>query len=178
MNPNGGSLHNASDFAFMKRLLDGYHRLLKVFMTLLMGLMIVPVFVQVVSRYTGIIPRYIWTEEIARFCFVWVIMIGSMIAVRDGSHFVVDLLPKSETPRQEGICRLVVHAAMTLMAVVFAWYGIDFARLGWVQTSEMSGINMLSIFAAFPLAGATWILFLAEKIVADVRLISGREPGA
>lgn len=163
---------------FMKRLLDSYCRLLKVVLTLLLGLMILPVLVQIISRYTGIIPRYIWTEEVARFCFVWIIMVGSMIAVRDGSHFDVDLLPRSATPRPEGICRLVVHAGMMLMAVVFAWYGIDFAKHGWVQTSEMSGINMLSIYAAFPLAGLTWALFLVEKIAADIRMIAGHGPGA
>jgi TRAP-type transport system small permease protein len=162
----------------MKRLLDSYYRLLKVVMTFLMGLMIVPVLLQIVSRYTGLIPRYMWTEEIARFCFVWVIMVGSMIAVRDGSHFDVDLLPETETPRQKGVCGLVVHAGMMLMALVFAWYGTDFARFGWMQTSEMSGINMLSIYAAFPLAGITWVLFLAEKIVADMRRMAGHEPGA
>ena len=161
----------------MKRLLNSYCRLLKVVMTLLMGLMIIPVFVQIISRYTGIIPRYIWTEEIARFCFVWVIMLGSMIAVRDGSHFDVDLWPQTKTPRQEGVCRFIVHAGMMLLALIFAWYGLGFARFGWIQTSEMSGINMLSIYAAFPLSGITWALFLGEKIAADIRLMAGHEPG-
>jgi TRAP-type C4-dicarboxylate transport system permease small subunit len=34
----------------------------------------------------------------ARFCFIWVILVGSMIAVRDGTHFTVDLLPKASKP--------------------------------------------------------------------------------
>ena len=67
-------------FGSMKRLIDRYYRFLQVVITLLMALMIVPVLLQIVSRYTGVIPRYIWTEEIARFFFVWIIMIGSMIA--------------------------------------------------------------------------------------------------
>jgi TRAP-type C4-dicarboxylate transport system permease small subunit len=162
----------------MKHAIDSYYRLLKVVITLLMGLMIVPVLLQIVSRYTGFIPRYIWTEEIARFCFVWIIMIGSMIAVRDAAHFDVDLLPAPETPRQEAVGRLIVHVAMTVLAVMFAWYGYDFAKFGWLQNSEMSGINMLSIYVSFPLAGVTWILFLAEMIVADIQIIAGREPGA
>ena len=51
----------------MKSFLTGYHRVLKVVLTVLMGLLIVPVSMQVLSRYTGVIPRYIWTEEAARF---------------------------------------------------------------------------------------------------------------
>ena len=76
--------------------LDAYFRLLKVVLTALMLFMVVPIVLQILSRYSGIIPRYIWTEEVARFCFVWIVMIGSMIAVREESHFKVDLLPEQQ----------------------------------------------------------------------------------
>ena len=153
--------------------LDLYFRLLKVLLTLLMLLMIVPVLLQILSRYSGIIPRYIWTEEIARFCFVWIIMIGSMIAVREESHFRVDLLPQPETDRQAAFGNLIVHVGMMLVAVVFVVYGYEFAEFGFRQHSEMSGINMLSIYVAFPLAGVPWAVFLLERIVVDAKRISG-----
>ncbi len=154
-----------------KASLDLYSWVLKVLLTSLMLLMVVPVLLQILSRYSGILPRYIWTEEAARFCFVWIVMVGSMIAVRDDSHFKVDLLPQPETDRQKGAARLIVHAAMMLMALVFAWYGVSFAKFGFMQNSEMSGINMLSIYISFPVAGVTWAVFLLERIVADLRLI-------
>jgi TRAP-type C4-dicarboxylate transport system permease small subunit len=153
--------------------LELYCRVLKVLLTLLMTLMIVPVSLQILSRRAGIVPSYIWTEEVARFCFVWIVMIGSMIAVRDGTHFKVDLLPSPETQRQKGISNLVVHIAMILLAFVFAWYGYGFAKFGFAQRSEMSGINMGSIYISFPLAGVTWGLFLLERVAADVQLIRG-----
>jgi hypothetical protein len=39
----------------------------------------------------------------------------------------------------------------------------------------MSGINMISIYISFPLAGFTWLLFVAEKIAEDIRMM--RNPG-
>jgi TRAP-type C4-dicarboxylate transport system permease small subunit len=158
----------------MKLILDQYYRLLKIIITLLLAFMLVPVSIQIASRFTGLVPLYIWTEEVARFCFVWIIMIGSTIAVRDGTHFDVDLLPHPKTKRDEGISKLIVHVSMTLMAIVFVWYGVDFARFGAMQMSEMSGINMLSIYISFPLAGATWVIFLAEKIVEDIHLMTSQ----
>ena len=152
--------------------LDFYTRTLKVLLTLLMLFMVVPVLLQILSRYVGILPRYIWTEEVARFCFVWIVMIGSMIAVREETHFKVDLLPHPETDRQRGLGNLIVHIAMMVVALVFALYGYDFAKFGFVQHSEMSGINMLSIYISFPLAGVTWAMFLLEQIAADVHLIT------
>lgn len=158
----------------MKRVLDAYYRLLKLALTALMGVILVPVSLQIFSRYIGLIPRYIWTEEVARFCFVWIIMIGSMIAVRDATHFEVDVLPRPRTARKRAIVRLVVDGLMLAMALVFVRYGYDFAVFGWEQTSELTGINMLSIHLAFPLAGATWVLFIGEKIVASLATLRGR----
>ena len=159
-----------------KRLLDGYDRLLRMILTVLMGAVLIPIAMQILSRFVPVIPRYVWTEEVARFCFVWIIMIGSMVAVRDRAHFDVDLLPPPKTPRGKGISGLIVHGAMMVMALAFVWYGGEFARSGFRQTSEMSGINMLSIYLAFPVAGVTWVLFLVEKIADDVRLLASPSP--
>lgn len=157
----------------MQKLINGYYRFLKGALTCLMGVLIVPVALQILSRYTGVIPRYIWTEEMARFCFVWIIMIGAMIAVRDESHFDVDILPAPRTPRSRGIRNLITHLGIAIVAGFFSFYGVKFAQFGFIQNSEMSGINMLSIYIAFPLAGITWLIFLVEKIIADIRLIRG-----
>lgn len=158
----------------MSSWLERYYRLLKTVLTVLMGLIIIPVSLQILSRYLPI-PRYIWTEEVARFCFVWIIMIGSMIAVRDSTHFDVDLLPHPKTNRAEGIRNLIVHFSVATMAFIFLWYGVQFAQFGFIQNSEMSGINMASIYIAFPLAGLTWLLFLIEKVIADIKLIRGKD---
>ena len=160
----------------MKRLLDAYDRLLRLAITALMGAILVPVGLQIFSRYVGFIPRYIWTEEVARFCFIWIIMIGSMIAVRDATHFDVDVLPKPRTARGRAIARLVVDGFMLVMALVFVRYGYDFAAFGWEQNSELTGINMISIHLAFPVACVTWVLFLGERIVAAVATLRERRP--
>ena len=155
----------------VRKVLDGYYRLLQILMTVLMGLLIVPVSLQIFSRYTGLIPRYIWTEEVARFCFMWIVMLGAMIAVRDGSHFVVDVLPSFRSPRVEAGMRTLANLAIALVALIFVGYGYGFAKLGAMQTSELSGLPMLSIYIAWPLAGLTWLLFLSEKLVEDWKIL-------
>ena len=152
----------------MRALLDGYYRLLKLLLTVLMAILIVPVAMQILSRYTGIIPRFIWTEEIARFCFIWVILIGSIIAVRDGTHFDVDVLPHSASPLVELIMKLIVYAVMLAVAITFIVWGYDFAILGSRQRSEIASLPMISIYIAWPIAGVSWILFLVEKIRNDI----------
>ncbi len=159
----------------LRRVNQGVYRGLRVLVTALMGLLILPVSLQIVSRYTVLVPRYIWTEEVARFCLVWIIMLGAMVAVRDGTHFDVDVLPAPRTARGRRLARLVVHAGIGLVALTFVWFGVRFAEFGYDQTSELTGLNMLTIHAAWPVAGLVMLMFLAEKIGDDGD--AGQGPG-
>jgi TRAP-type C4-dicarboxylate transport system permease small subunit len=160
----------------MTRILEAVHLALKILLGLLIAGLIVPVTMQVLSRYTGIIPRYIWTEEIARFCFIWIIMVGAICAVRDSTHFDVDILPKSENPRTAALQRLVVHLVILFVAGIFVWYGWRFILFGWFQTSEIFGLPMTWIFGAWPVAGVLMALFVLEKIWNEIRILRGDAP--
>jgi TRAP-type C4-dicarboxylate transport system permease small subunit len=148
----------------IRHILNGYFKILQVVVTVLMGLMIVPVSLQIFSRYTGFIPRYIWTEEAARFCFIWIILLGATIAVREGTHFEVDVLPTPRSARGEAIGRLVVYTFMLMFTMVFVTNGYAYALFGFNQTSELTGINMVFIYGVYLLAGISWLLFLGERI--------------
>jgi TRAP-type transport system small permease protein len=154
----------------MKAAIDLLYRGLQLLITLLMGLLIVPVVLQILSRFTELVPRYIWTEEAARFCFIWIIMLGSMIAVRDDSHFDLEVMPKPKTLRGQALARMVRHGLMLLVALTFVWFGYAFALFGFNQESELTGLNMLWIHAAWPLAGTAYVLFLGEKLWQDLWL--------
>ena len=155
----------------MRRFIDGYYRLLDQLLVATVAVLIVPVSLQIFSRYPALIPSYIWTEELARFLFVWMIMIGAMVGIRDSAHFDVDLWPQLP-PRADALLRVVANLFVLAMALVFIWYGIKFVQFGWHQNSELAELPMPFIFVAWPLAGFTWVLFLGEKFRADLRIVA------
>jgi len=161
----------------VKRALDALYRTLQVLLTLLMAVLIVPVVLQIVARFSPAIPHFIWTEEVARFCFIWVIMIGATIAVRDGTHFDLDLWGKPRSSAALAFGRLFVHAAMLVVALTFVLFGYRFALFGFSQSSELTGLNMLAIHIAWPLAGLAFTAFLGEKIWADWTLLRAEQHG-
>jgi len=161
----------------MRKLIDGYYRLLNLLLVVTVAVLVVPVAIQILSRHTDFIPSWIWTEEMARFLFVWMIMIGSMVGIRDGSHFDVDLWPEL-APRANALLRVVADLFVLVMALVFIWYGIRFVQFGWDQTSELAELPMVWIFIAWPLAGFTWVVFLGERFLANLRLIAGTAKAA
>jgi TRAP-type transport system small permease protein len=152
------------------------YRSLQTGITALMALLIIPVTLQIFSRYIGLIPRYIWTEEVARFCLIWIIMLGAIIAVRDGGHFDLDILPKPTMARGQAIARIFVHAGIATVAAIFLAFGYRFAMFGWDQNSELTGLNMLAIHIAWPFAGLAMLSFIAEKLADEFRILWGRAP--
>ena len=129
-----------------------------------MASLAVPVGMQVISRYTGIIPTFLWTEELATFIFVWVVMIGSMVAVWDGTHFDVVITPDAKSPLGTLIQTCTVHVFVMIFAVLFAWYGIEYAKIGSIQSSVMMRTNLLWIYITVPLAGAIWAIFSGYRL--------------
>src|ERR1700754_2480665 len=109
----------------MKSAIDWCHRLLVWLMIGAVAVLVVPVTMQIVSRYTTLIPSYIWTEELARFMFIWMVMLGAMIGVREGTHFEVDVWPKLG-PRGNARLRIVSQSLVLVFALVFVWWGIEF----------------------------------------------------
>jgi TRAP-type C4-dicarboxylate transport system permease small subunit len=150
-----------------------YSRLLSWLLVASVAILVVPVSLQIFSRYTELIPSYIWTEELARFCFIWSIMLGAMLGIREGTHFIVDLWPVLPA-RGQAALRLVASAFVLAFAIVFLWWGIDFTRFAFNRISELAELPLWYIHLPWPLAGATWVLFLGERAWDDARILFGR----
>jgi TRAP-type C4-dicarboxylate transport system permease small subunit len=137
--------------------------------------LIIPVSLQIFSRYTPFVPTYIWTEEMARFLFVWVIMLGSIIGVYENAHFDCDLWPDLG-PRGDAAGRLLGRVGVLVTALIFVWAGIEFTKFAWNRTSELGDLPLWYIHIAWPIAGVSWIVFLGEQMWDDIRIIRGLEP--
>ncbi len=169
------SINHTAPLGVWRRFTAAYAAVLSAVVAVTVGLLVIPVSLQIFSRYTDLIPSYIWTEEMARVMFIWTIMVGAMIGVRESTHFEVDLWP--QLPRRgEAVARLLGRLGVLAMAFVFLWAGIEFTKFAWKRTSELADLPLWYIHVAWPVTGATWIAFLGEQVLDDLRIISGRAP--
>jgi TRAP-type C4-dicarboxylate transport system permease small subunit len=156
-----------------RRITAAYATLLSWLLAFSVAILVIPVSLQIFSRYTALIPSYIWTEEMARFLFIWTIMIGAMIGVRESTHFEVDVWPRL-APRGEAMVRLAGRLGVLAAALVFVSAGIHFTQFAWHRISELAELPLWLIYVAWPVTGATWLIFLGEQLVDDLRIIFGR----
>jgi TRAP-type C4-dicarboxylate transport system permease small subunit len=157
-----------------RRFTRTYAALLSWLLVLSVAILVIPVTLQIISRYTALIPSYIWTEEMARFLFIWTIMIGAMVGVRESSHFEVDVWP--DLPRRaEAAVRIMARLGILALALIFVWGGIEFTRFAWYRISELAELPLWLIHIAWPVAGLTWIVFLGEQFVDELKVLFGGE---
>ncbi|WP_299600229.1 TRAP transporter small permease [uncultured Tateyamaria sp.] len=156
------------------RLLDRFCIGLRILLGVLMGVLAIPVAMQVISRYTGLIPTYLWTEELATFIFIWIVMIGSMVAVWDGTHFDVRVIPDAQRPVLRLIQNGIVHLAILIFGLMFAIYGIEYAEFGSNQRSVMMRANLLITHISLPVVGVIWSIFASYRLAQE--FLAFRQP--
>lgn len=147
-----------------------YSRVLDLLLVASVAIIIFPVTLQIFARFTDWLPRYIWTEELARFLLVWMIMIGAMIGVREGTHFTVDLFPKLHG-RVRAAADIFVGLFVLAMAGVFIWWGWEFTDNAWFRISELAELPLWLIHMAWPICGLTWLIFQGEKMWDDMQVL-------
>ena len=89
---------------------------------LIMSLMCILIFMQVLFRYFANLPLA-WTEEIARYLFVWLIYIGSSLAVKNRKHIKVDAVMLLFGPKMKKVLLIVSNILFLVFAAIITYYG-------------------------------------------------------
>ncbi|MFZ9506615.1 MAG: TRAP transporter small permease [Burkholderiaceae bacterium] len=153
-----------------RRVADAWYRVLCVLMVTALVVLLVPVSLQILSRHTGLIPGYIWTEELARLMFIWIVMIGAMVGLRERTHFVVDLWP-TLSARANARVELMSGVGILVFAGVFVYGGWEFTEFAIYRISELAELPLWTIHMAWPLLGLTWLLFQGEHMIDMLRVL-------
>lgn len=152
----------------MRRVLDSLEKSLVVAVVLLLAAFTVVVTYQVLSRYVGVVPRFIWTQEISRFCFIWMVFLGAAIGVRRKAHFQIDIFP-STSPRwlQRGVTLLVSTVTGAVLVTTLIG-GFEFFQIGFNRTSTTSGLRLAWVYLAIPVSAVFMAVFTVENLVAGL----------
>jgi hypothetical protein len=104
-------------------------------------------------------------------------MIGAMIGVRESSHFEVDVWPRLSRRAEAGV-RLIARLGVLVIALVFVWSGYEFTAFAWYRISELAELPLWLIHIAWPITGATWLIFLGEQMWDEINVLRWARPAA
>lgn len=129
----------------------------------------------------GVYYRYVlsdalsWSEEIAKFLMVWMTFTGAPIALREGAHVAIELLPNALPARLRQAAHLAVCLIIMALMVVFVHQGAVFA---WNARTQIAatlafGFPLFWIFVAIPVGGALMFCIALELAVRALRGVAG-----
>lgn len=117
----------------------------------LMLAMVVILFVQVISRFV-FSSSLSWSEEAARYLFIWLIFLCLGSVTLRGEHIVIDVLTARLAPPMRRIFETVALAVALVLNLLLLYLAGDIALifLDVGQTSAALGIPMAAVYAALP----------------------------
>jgi len=119
--------------------------------------MIVVVLFGVVNRFLLKLPIS-WTEEVSRFLMIWICMLGSTIAVKEGTHVaVLYFISKFRNESRQKIA-LLNHLLIIAFLIIPSVYGIKLCISQAGQLSPALRISMFYPFISVPLGFIIMIL--------------------
>ncbi|HMV05559.1 MAG TPA: TRAP transporter small permease [Accumulibacter sp.] len=115
-------------------------------------------FYQVLTRFIFNEPST-WTEVSIRMILIWMVMLGTVVAFRQGALVSVDLMYRLSRGLWLKTLRLIITGISVVFLGVLVWYG---AEVAWrVRFQELAGLEPLSIgwaYLALPVGAALSIL--------------------
>ena len=120
------------------------------------------IFVQVIMRYV-FNNSLSWSEELARYIFIWQIWWGTSISMKHKEHISMDML-RNALHGKAKVC-LQIFANLILLAFC-VWLVIN----GWALVSSMMSRNTRSVALRIPM----WIIYSSlpfSQLMVALRLI-------
>lgn len=130
----------------------------------LMGFIILTVILQILAREIIYIPVS-WTQEAAKYSFIWMSLIGAGLGIRNMTHVSIDLVTSKLPEKLQKISGYFVNLVVIVIMLILLIQSIKFSILAVGQDSPTLGIPMWYIYVSVILLSFLGILFSMERIV-------------
>lgn len=151
--------------AAVVRLVNGY------VLTVLAFALVVCVVWQVVSRYISPRPSTV-TDELARFMFMWIGLLGAAQASAYKQHLAIDLLAIKLKGGAKRALNLVIECCIMLFATLVMIYGgclLTAKTFANAQVTPALQVPMGYVYLVVPLAGALLVFFSLVAVVDELK---------
>lgn len=135
----------------------------------LFGFLVLLVTWQVITRFVFNDPS-VFSEELAKYCFVWLVLFGSAYVFGEAGHMSIEFI-KDKFPQK---LKMAVEIFIEFVVIVFAYLilikgGSAVTELAWTQLSASLKIPVGYLYAAMPASGVCIIFYCIYNILLILR---------
>ncbi len=150
-------------------------KIISVFMAIFMALLVIFTFFQVLSRFVFKIS-IAWSEEIIRMNFVWMIFLGSAIAVKTKGHLVMDMFTGYLKGKAKTIANILILVFIIAIYCVLFVSGTQYCIRSIGKTAVTMPIPANCVYISAPLSALFGIFFAIERITEELKYMKEAKP--
>lgn len=138
------------------------------------------IFLQIICRFMK--APLVWSEELGRFMFIWLIYISVCLSTRRESHLCCDILPilvRGEIGKN--IIKIISNLLCLCFFVFVVYYGVGVIQklIARPQVSAAMQLNMIWAYAG-PYVGAAlasirYVLLIIKEMIEIIELRQNKE---
>jgi TRAP-type C4-dicarboxylate transport system permease small subunit len=147
-----------------------FFKLLELLVVVCMVAMVIMVFGNVVLRY-GFNSGIDVSDEMSRYCFIWLTYLGAMIAMREGGHLGVDTLILRLPLGGKQLCLFLSESLMLFCNGLFFLGTWEMHELQVSNISPVVGLSMIWIYGVGYVVSVVMALINLNTLY---RLLSGK----
>lgn len=105
----------------------------------------------------GVMARFfdlslVWTDELARYTFIWSVLIGSVVVFKHKKHIAVELFENVFPEKVTLALRMLVHVALLFLFFILVRYGWMLTLQTWKVPSTSLQIPTGLVYLAVPVS--------------------------
>ncbi|WP_296275959.1 TRAP transporter small permease [Rhodoferax sp.] len=154
----------------LQKIIHPFFKLLELLIVVSMVAMVFMVFGNVVLRY-GFNSGIDVSDEMSRYCFIWLTYIGAMVAMREKGHLGVDTLVKHLGLGGKKLCLFLSESLMLTCNVLFF---VGTWKMHELQVSNVSPVVGLSMIWIYGIGYVVGVVMGIMNLNVLYRLLSGR----
>ncbi|MEP6262200.1 MAG: TRAP transporter small permease [Gillisia sp.] len=148
----------------MKKKLD---KVLGSFLVILLILMVLAVLWQVFSRYVLNSPSSV-TEELSRYLFIWIGILGAAYAAGQQMHLAIDILHPKLNSRNRMMLRIFINILIILFSLTVLVIGganLVYVNYDLGQFSAALNVPLSAVYLVVPISGILVIVYKVNEII-------------
>ncbi|MXX56911.1 MAG: TRAP transporter small permease [Gemmatimonadetes bacterium] len=124
------------------------------------------VLLQVLMRYLFAQPNP-WSEEVSRFCFIWLSLLGASLAVEHRGHFRFEQVTKTLAPGAKRVVEVGARVAVLVFSFLLIGTGIALVDLTAGERSAALNLPVALVYAAAPVSGVLMVVHMVAGWVGE-----------
>lgn len=141
---------------------------IKHFLNIILAVLVTVVFLQVIFRFVLQSPLA-WTEELARYCLIWITFLGAAYAMSLKAHIGMEVFVNLFKVNGRKVLYVLATLASMAFFLLMVIQGADLALQSMSQLSPVLRVPMGIVYGVIPLSGIILIVNMASQFSKDFK---------